>query len=172
LGRRLSAPWIQVHCAVGFVAWWDDGEHGTAGKGAPDDIRQAMTVDFLLQFSRGVSYPAFNNCSDSRNPGNGNSSDGDIVGWMNRGFKWKDIVDTGRRYGISVQMTHSDVRYPVSADLTLRNSQRFSPGPNRTVQVVIDQGRPRNVVSDERGVVTVPAVAFPSPAYRRIEMSY
>jgi hypothetical protein len=157
---------------VGFIAWWDDGEHATAGKGAPEDIKQAMTVDFLLQFSKGASYPAFSNCSDNRNPGHGDPADGDIVGWMNRGFKWREIVDTERRYTISIQMTHPDVRYPVSADVTLRNVQRFKPGANRRVTVAIDQDEPREVVADESGVVTVPAVAFPSQAHRRIQIAY
>ncbi|MSU72265.1 MAG: hypothetical protein EXS43_07970 [Opitutus sp.] len=157
---------------AGFVAWWDDGEHAAAGKGAPEDVRQKMTVDYLLQFSKGTSFPAFSNCSDNKDPGHGNPAEGDIVGWMNRGFKWKEIVDTERRYAISIQMTHSDVKYPVTANVTLRSRQRFKPGANRAVTVAIDREPTREVFPDENGVVTVPAVVFPSPEYRRIEITY
>lgn len=157
---------------AGYVAWWDDGEHATAGKAAPEDFREKLTVDYLLQFSKGRSFPAFSNCSDNKDPGHGNPTEGDIVGWMNRGFKWGEIVDTERRYAISIQMTHPDVKYPVTADVTLRNRQKFKPGAKRVVTVVIDREAAREVIADESGVVTVPAVVFPSPEYRRIEIAF
>ena len=157
---------------VGCLAWWDDGEHGTAGKNAPEDVRRALSVDFLLEFSKNTSFPAFSNGSDSRDPGNGDPEDGDIVGWMNRGFTWSDIADTERSYSISIRMAHPDVTYPVTTDVTLRNTQKFKPRPGQVIRVAVDHEALEDIVADENGCVTAPGVSFPSPAVRCLEFTY
>ena len=157
---------------VGFITWWDDGRHATAGKNAPKDVKDKWTIDYLLTFSKNKSFPAFSNCSDNKKPGNGDPKDGDIIGWMNRGFKWSDIVDSKRDYAISVQMTHPDVKYPVTTDMTLRYTQKFKPKPGQTVQVVIDKEKSKDVVVDKSGNVTIKTILFNSPSHHQIELKY
>ena len=157
---------------AGFIAWWDNGTHGAAGKQAPDDVRSAMTVEFLLRFARNRSYPAISNCSDSKNPGNGDPADGDIIGWMNRGFTWQDAVETERSYAITVRMAHGEARYPTTADITLRNRQEFKPRAGQRIEVRVDRDAPFVIHADARGAITLPRIEFLNPEYRRLELKY
>jgi hypothetical protein len=70
----------------GFAAYWDDGQHSTVAQNAPEDIKAWSKA--MRRFRLNESFPAFSRTSSNRNPGAGDSADGDIVGWMTRGMDW------------------------------------------------------------------------------------
>jgi hypothetical protein len=144
----------------GFSVFWDDGEHGTCGKNAPEDVK-AWTQRFR-RFRSNESFPAFSNTSPSRNPGDGRPEDGDVIGWMNRGMDWTGIEDKPDRYSITITASHPEIRYPVTTDVTLRRVQNFKPKPGDSLTVNIEGGETLTVKADAAGRVTVPGVAIPS----------
>ncbi len=119
-----------------LIAGWDNGNHSTAMRssnipGFPNfrDFNYASS-----HFALNKSYPAFTYFSMNQNPGNGDKTDGDITGFINRGLEWSGIVDQDDRYKVEVQVTLPDVVYPVSVDITPRNLQNFHPQPGQTVR--------------------------------------
>jgi pimeloyl-ACP methyl ester carboxylesterase len=163
-----SIPWVNnpafyralAETRQGFAAFWDNGEHGTCGKDAPEDVKAWQQRFRKLRLDQ--SYPAFANTSSDKNPGNGEPEDGDIIGWMNRGMDWKDIEDEPDRYAITVLADYPDVQYPVRTDMTLRRVQRFKTKAGEKVSARIGDGQPVSVEADAAGRITVPGVAIPS----------
>jgi hypothetical protein len=149
-----------------FAVYWDDGEHPTAGKDAPADVK-AWTQRFR-QFRLDQSFPALANTSSSRNPGNGQPDDGDIVGWINRGMAWRDIEDEPDHYAITILAEYPGLEYPVRTDVTLRRVQKFKTAPGERLSVRSGDAPPVPIEADGRGRVTIPRIAIPSQAGVRL----
>lgn len=144
-----------------FAAYWDNGDHATCGKDAPADVK-AWQQQFRQLFRRNESYPAFSHTSSNRNPGQGDPSDGDTIGWMNRGMSWREIDDTPQRYAITLAADYPGITYPVTTDVTLRRLQQFKPGPNTALSVRVGDGKPVSIQTDAAGRFTVPRVTIGS----------
>jgi len=115
----------------------------------------------LFRFRLDASYPVFSNCSDNRNYGSGDIADGDLIGWINRGIKWKTLKDEPGCYRIALQISHPEIKYPVTADVTIRRRQKFLPKLGETVLVKIN-GKVSEVKIDNNGLLTIPKVQFAS----------
>jgi hypothetical protein len=151
-----------------LVAYWDEGTHPTAGVGAPDDIK--AWEKRLRRFKLTESYPAFSNTSSNSNPGEGPATDGDPVGWINRGFDWRDIVDQPDRYEITLSLEHPGIVYPVTTDVTLWRLQRFSVAAGDRVRWSVGSMSGDSVTVDRNGGVTITGVTFASPQPLRLTL--
>lgn len=151
-----------------FAVYWDNGEHGTCGKEAPEDVK--AWFQGLRRFRLDESFPAFSNTSSDRNPGNGRPDDGDVIGWINRGMDWADIEDAPDHYTITVSAAYPGIEYPVRTDITIRRVQRFRIGPTERLSVCVDDAQPVGAAADANGLVTIPKVIIPSRAGVRITM--
>jgi dienelactone hydrolase len=149
-----------------LAVYWDDGEHATAGKDAPADVK-AWPQRFR-QFRLDQSFPAFANTSSSRNPGRGKPDDGDTVGWINRGMAWRDIEDEPGHYAITILADYPGLEYPVRTDVTLRRVQHFKTAPGERLSVRRGDAPPVPIAADARGRVTIPQVVIPSQAGVRL----
>jgi hypothetical protein len=150
----------------GFAVYWDNGTHPTCGKDAPADVR-AWQQQFR-RFRLDQSFPAFSNTSSNRNPGDGRASDGDIVGWMNRGMDWKDVDDAPGQYAITLSAGYPGIEYPVRTDVTLRRVQRFKIRGGERLLARVGDARPRPVTADAAGRLTIPGVVISSAAGVRL----
>lgn len=144
----------------GFSAYWDEGTHPTAGKNAPTDVKGWATK--MLRYRLDESFPVFSRTSSDGDPGDGRPQNGDPVGWMNRGFDWRGVVDEAGRYSISISAAYDGATYPIRTDVTLRRLQRFRPAAGETLRVTVDGRPPRDVSVDSMGLVTIPDVILPS----------
>lgn len=142
-----------------FCVYWNNGPHGMTRQVPADFVSEADMFRFRLN----ESYPAFSNYSDDRNPGNGSPADGDLIGWINRGFKWENIVDTPQRYEITVSAAYKGIKYPVNCDITIRRRQNFKFAPGTVINVSVN-GSSSTVKIDEHGLLTVKNVRFESSA--------
>ena len=177
-GRRdKSMPWANnppffkaANQARQFLSvYWNDGEHGMAGN-LPDDVKREINLVSLFRFRLDASYPVFSNCSDNRNYGNGDIRNGDLIGWMNRGIRWKTLADEPADYRIRLSISHPEIKYPVTADVTIRRRQKFLPKPGETVQVKIGN-QASEVKIDENGLLTLPKVHFPDDKVLEIKLT-
>jgi len=147
-----------------LVAYWSGGEHGTAIADMPKD-RFIPSPD---KFRRDTSYIVFTNNSDNRDPGDGDPADGDVVGWINRGIDWVDIVDEPDQYAVTVQQAYEGVQYPITVDITPRRVQQFTVQPGDTVSVTVGDEVARSITVDEYGLITVPGVRIGDAAGTRV----
>ena len=155
-----------------FAAYWDNGGHGDAGANAPEDVKAWQnTSRSLLRYSLKSSFPAFSNCSADLNPGNGQKTDGDVVGWINRGMDWKDVEDAPDRYAVSVAARFDGLTYPVTVDMTPRRALRFTPAAGAVLAVSVNGNAVADVTTDAQRLVTVPKVVLPSADWVRIEIT-
>jgi hypothetical protein len=152
--------------AHGFAVYWDEGEHSTAAKDAPDDVK-AWTQRFR-RFRLNESFPAFARTSSDRNAGNGQATDGDPVGWINRGLEWKDIEDAPDCYAITLLADYPGLAHPVRTDVTLRRVQRFKPKPGESLRVQFSRGSSLTIAAGSEGRITIPAVVVPDRAGVRV----
>ena len=178
-GRRdQSMPWANnspffaaADQAKQFISvYWNDGTHAMTRE-IPPDMKKAMNPVSIFRFRLDASYPVFSRCSDNKNPGNGDIKDGDIIGWMNRGIDWKTLADEPEKYVIGLKIAHPEIRYPVTADVTIRRRQKFRPRPGQPVQVRINgQPAPKPVKLDHSGLLTIPKVTFADRNEVKIEL--
>ena len=138
-----------------FQVYWNNGDHGMS-RHCPKDF---ITEKEMLRYRLNESFPAFSNCSDNKDYGNGDSKAGDLIGWMNRGFDWKVAADTADRYEIAISVKHKDIKYPVTSDVTIRRRQQFKPAKGSAVEVEIN-GKKSTVTIDENGLLTISNVSF------------
>ena len=141
-----------------FTVFWNNGNHGMSRQ-TPKDFAMKKK---MLRYRLNESYPAFSNFSDNKNYGNGDSKDGDLVGWINRGIDWKVIADTPKRYEINLAVKHPEIKYPVTADVTIRRRQQFKPEKNSTVNVSVN-GQNCKVTIDKNGLLTIKNIIFAAP---------
>ena len=163
-GRQdASIPWINnppFYKAANdarqmFSVYWNNGPHSMS-RMTPKDF---ITYSDMLRYKLNESFPAFSNSSDNRNYGNGSYKDGDPEGWINRGFNWKNIVDTPKRYSITLSVDYPGIKYPVTADVTIRRRQNFKFAPGTSLKVSIN-GKDSTVKIDKNGLLTIEKIVF------------
>ncbi|MDD4539828.1 MAG: alpha/beta hydrolase-fold protein [Lentisphaeria bacterium] len=172
-----SIPWVnnpsfyQAANAArqGFAVFWNDGDHGMSSQ-APDDVKAWSQLIRRYRLDR--SYPAFSNCSDARAFGNGDPSDGDRIGWINRGFSWELLRDSPANYAIAIKVAHPELSYPVQVDVTLRRRQAFKPAAGNKLLLKLGDKAPAPYTMPTDGLLTIPAVSIASPEGVVIELSH
>lgn len=150
-----------------FVAYWSDGEHGTAGKDFPKNSHFAPARE---KFALDKSYLAFSNCSNNDDPGNGDEDNGDAVGWINRGLDWEDIADTPAEYSVTVLAYYDGLKYPLTVDVTPRRLQKFIVKPDEMLNVLIDPGESQQAKADENGLITISGLTISDGKGTRIQI--
>lgn len=150
----------------GYAVYWDDGQHGTSGKNAPEDV--AGWQSRFRKFRLDESFPAFSQTSANRNPGSGDPKDGDLIGWMNRGMDWREIEDTADRYAITLTADFPSVAYPVKTQVTLRRVQHFKPRPGTRLRVAAGKSTAVFVAVGADGRITIPGVSIPDANGTRV----
>lgn len=152
-----SIPWVNnpsFYRALnkakrGFAAYWNNGKHDM-WKHVPADVTEFYTTQALEQ---GDSYPAFSNDSDNRNAGDGERDNGDLIGWMNRGIYWSDVVETENSWSLSLHAKGDFLPDSVTVDVTPRKLTKFQIAPHETLLV---NGTP--IQADANGRLTVTQV--------------
>ena len=89
---------------------------------------------------------------------------------MNRGIDWKTLADEPGKYVIGLKIAHPEIRYPVTADVTIRRRQKFRPAPGQIVQVAINGKKAADVKLGQSGLLTIPNVTFADRNEVRIEL--
>ncbi|MCK5805132.1 MAG: hypothetical protein KAI66_20030, partial [Lentisphaeria bacterium] len=153
-GRKdTSIPWhnnpglyralqsMRQGCAVA----WNEGIHPTARTLLPDDFTKRMSLGNLLRFSLDKSFLAFSNCSRDEDPGNGDSTDGDGVGFMNRGLDWGEPGESAARYEVLVTYGLDAAHLPLTVDVTPRRRQAFKMVPGAVCTAVNLDGTGREI---------------------------
>lgn len=167
-GRKdMSIPWWKCpdfYRALrdqrqGFVAAWNDGDHATVSNLSRADVKQLVNLSNLHSYALNKSYLAFSNCSQDSNPGNGEATDGDIVGFMNRGLSFAEPVDEAGKYEVLIKWTLEPEKLPVTVDVTPRRLQAFKLKPgDRVTAVNLDEAgkevQRETLTVDEAGLVT------------------
>lgn len=151
-----------------FAVFWNNGAHGMSSE-APDDVK--AWGNLLANYRLDRSYPAFSSCSDNRNYGNGDPKDGDLVGWINRGLAWKDLIDESDRYEMTVIADHPEIVYPVSVDVTPRRIQSFKVVPGQHLQLLVNGKIQTPVTVDASGHFTITGVTVDNRDGTRIALS-
>jgi esterase/lipase superfamily enzyme len=134
-----SIPWVNNpsffralnEAKRGFVSYWNNGAHDM-WKSVPADVIDFYTTQALEQ---GDSYPAFSNFSDNRDAGDGERDDGDLIGWMNRGIYWTDVVETEKSWSLLLHAKGNFLPASVTVDVTPRKLTQFQIAPNETLLV-------------------------------------
>ena len=144
----------------GCLVAWNDGAHPEVDGLLPADVKRAATVG-MARFALNRSYPAFSRASHDSNPGNGDNSDGDIVGFINRGLTWDDPVETPTRYEVLISGAADAVELPMAVDITPRRCQAFRLNPGQACLAVNTDAAGKTIQSlhleaDEHGRVTFP----------------
>jgi hypothetical protein len=163
-----SIPWVNnppffaaADKAKQFISvYWNDGGHGMSGS-APADMK--IKLSQLFRFRLNESFPVFSKFSDNRNYGNGDPKDGDISGWINRGIDWQDIKDTPQKYEITLKVYYPQIKYPVTADVTVRRRQQFRFAPGTELTFAYGNVK-KKVKIDKNGLLTLPGIRFDSKA--------
>lgn len=160
----------------GFLAAWNDGIHSRVQRGLPADVKRAASTGALMRFALNKSYPVFSNSSADNDPGNGDSNNGDIVGFMNRGLDWTDPKETPRRYEVLVKWTQDPKALPVTVDVTPRRVQAFKLKPGETCAAInLDAAgktlQTTKITADKHGLFTFPAFRVTSAKGNRMVLT-
>ena len=181
-GRQdMSIPWVNNppfykaanEARQAFSVMWNNGGHGMTRE-VPAVVNYPSG---LLRYRRDQAFPAFSNCSDNRDYGDGDPTKGDLVGWINRGLNWKNIKDTPRRFEITLTAAFPEqtvkgtvypaMKYPVTCDVTFRRRRQFKFAPGTKIAVSVN-GELRETVIDKDGLLTVEKVVFKDAAPLKI----
>ena len=122
----------------GFMAAWDNLTHADCMDNADPWFKKWMDPQTLFYFSLGESFPAFSNYSLDSDPGEGDSSQGDLIGYRNFGLEWKDLTDEPSEYALTVFLAAGKPKLPAIVDITPRRVQRFALKPDEEI-VLIEQ---------------------------------
>lgn len=136
----------------GFAFSWNNGNHGGGGA-AMGPINRYYSAE---KFARNKSYPAFGNSSIDQKMGTGDPRDGDLVGGINLGFVWKNVVDVPNRW--SVTLANDLCKANMTVDVTPRRCQRFKMEPGAEAAWTTSAGASGTVRADRSGLVTIPRV--------------
>jgi len=183
-GRKdMSIPW---HNNPGFylglqemrhgcLVAWNDGIHPEVSELLPADFKE-WTTKRLMRFALDKSFPAFSNCSRNDNAGKGDSTDGDIEGYINRGLNWHDPVESSVRYELLVTYDLASEYLPLTVDVTPRRCQAFSLAPGQTCVAVNSAADGKEIqrctlTADRYGLVTFPAFQLTVPEGNRLILS-
>jgi hypothetical protein len=172
-GRNdLSIPWINnpsFYKALdernrGYTCYWNDGDHDMHVD-LPSDFVNLYTT--LPIFKKNVSFPAFSNFSNNKNPGNGEKTNGDITGWMNRGIYWTEVTETENYWVVKLHTEGDFITYPTSVDVTPRNLQLFQVEKGETY-FAEHNSYEEMIQADDNGFITVKGVSF----YSKLDVIY
>ena len=142
-----------------FRVAWNNGDHGSCSRLLPPDMR--CTVDeTLLRYRLNECFPAFSNSSTDKNYGNGDPADGDVEGWLSRGYNWTLKQDTPNRLEMELTVSFPGITYPVKTDITFRRRQQFKPAPGEAVTAHVGSKK-HSITIDANGLLTIPNVVFP-----------
>ena len=114
---------------------WDNGSHMNAMRKNYEAFPGWFDFKWHIRhFALNKSYPVFTNASFDQNPGNGQESDGDLTGFVNRGLDWEVLADKHNEYRLIVKSLKTNVLLPVTVDITPRNLQQFKNFSSRKVE--------------------------------------
>jgi hypothetical protein len=133
----------------GFAFSWNNGNHG-GGASAMHLISKYYPHD---KFALNRSYPAFGNSSINHEMGPGDAKEGDLVGGINLGFDWTDVVDKPGEW--SVRVTNDLAKAEMTVDITPRRGQAFKPKAGELIRWSTSLGGSGEVAADRNGLVTV-----------------
>lgn len=133
----------------GFAFSWNNGGHGEGGQ-AMALINKYYPAE---KFRRNVSYPAFGNSSLDQQLGPGDSQAGDLIGGINLGFRWDQIIDEPERW--SVRLSNDLAQSEMTVDVTPRHCQQFHPKPGQMVRWRSSTGGAGTLTADNRGLATI-----------------
>ena len=145
---------------------WNNGDHASCGKLLPPDMKATINSK-LLRYTLNECFPAFTNSSTDKNYGNGSPDDGDVEGWLSRGFTWEKPVDKPESLEMAIKVDFPGIAYPVTTDITFRRRQQFRPAVGETVGVTIGKDV-RTATIDGDGLLTLKGVVFPDAAPLKI----
>lgn len=167
-----SIPWVNNpsfyralnEAKRGFAAYWNNGKHDM-WKHVPADVTEFYSTQALEQSD---SYPAFSNFSDNRDAGDGERDHGDLIGWMNRGIYWTDVVETENSWSLSLHGKGDFLPASVTVDVTPRKLTKFQITPHEKLRV---NGTP--IQADANGRLTVAHVPISkgTPVFLQIQRS-
>ncbi len=133
----------------GFAFSWNNGGHGEGGR-AMTLINKYYPVE---KFAHNLSYPAFGNSSIDQKMGNGDPLDGDLVGGINLGFSWDQVVDEPDRW--SVSLTNDLAQQEMTVDVTPRRCRQFKVPPGKQVHWQSSLGETGKATADAAGLITI-----------------
>jgi hypothetical protein len=85
--------------------------------------------------------------------GNGDPKDGDLVGGINLGFVWKDVLDEESQWSVSI--SNELAKETMTVDVTPRRCQKFKPRPGSVLHWESSSGSVGMATVDQWGLVTV-----------------
>jgi hypothetical protein len=158
---------------------WGLGGHGQRAVMPAGGGQRIMPLDIQL----GQSLPAFTNCSLDDNPGTASKLrsprevtigretkkdpyDGDSTGQINLYLRWDTdtIVDTRRRWEITVALIQTTPEKRCTVDITPRRLQQFRSQPNQKLRwsnvSEAKTAQSGEVIADEWGLVTLEKVVI------------
>jgi len=138
----------------GFAFAWNNGNHST-GIEPMTIVRQDYRPEL---FARNKSYPAFGNSSIDDDLGNGDPANGALVGGINLGFAWDDIIDQPQQW--SVRLSNRLAQARMTVDVTPRRLQQFKLNPGEQVSWTNSAGGSGVATADAWGLVTIAAVGI------------
>ena len=153
---------------IGGLLYWLQGNH-VSGENPPDVFSEWSSQqeydDWIYQFVRNQSYPAFSRFSHNGNPGNGDPANGDLRGGFNRFPRWdtSTVVDTATRWEMTLRLHSAASVSSATADVTPRRLQSLNhlPGASynwenrqQPTNTVIQSG---TIVADASGLITLPS---------------
>ncbi|MBF0258914.1 MAG: right-handed parallel beta-helix repeat-containing protein, partial [Desulfamplus sp.] len=138
---------------------WGQSGHSQRTVFPKNGSERHMEIDIKLN----QSLPAFTRCSLDNNYGNGQSSDGDASGQVNRYLYWQthDLIETASTWQISVALMNTAPADACLVDITPRRLQSLSLAPGQvinftntdnTTAAVVGSGQ---VIADKYGLITI-----------------
>ncbi|QDU27082.1 hypothetical protein ETAA8_21660 [Anatilimnocola aggregata] len=132
----------------GFAFSWNNGDHGEGGQ-AMGLINKYYPAE---KFRKNESFPAFGNSSIDQQMGDGDPAAGELVGGINLGFHWGQIVDETGRW--SVRFSNDLVAGEMTVDVTPRHCQQFKPQPGHMMRWKSSLDDEVTTTADRQGLVT------------------
>lgn len=133
----------------GFAFAWNEHGHSSAGAKSMQEVVKYYPP---TKFARNLSYPAFGNSSINSVMG-ATREEGDMVGGINLGFDWKDVVDTPGKW--SANISNELAREQMTVDVTPRRCQQFKAKPGEKFTWTASTGEEGEVTADKWGLVTI-----------------
>ncbi|MBI4470965.1 MAG: hypothetical protein HY650_16750 [Acidobacteria bacterium] len=163
---------------LGGILYWTQGDHVNGP--SPHEVFSEWSSeeeyeDWIYQFVLNQTYPAFSRCSLNDGPGNGDPTNGDLQGGLNRFPRWDTatIVDTPAHWEMTVRLHAAAPASTATADITPRRLQALDHEPGASyawenrqqpADAVIQTGA---IVADSNGLITLSNVVL-SKAGNRI----
>lgn len=119
---------------LGGLLYWVQGDHVDGEHPATlfgEWASQETYDDWIYQFARNQSYPAFSHFNLNDDPGNGAPTHGDDRGGFNRFARWDptSLVDTALRWELTARLLPAAPAPTATADITPRRLQALDHAP-------------------------------------------